>query len=58
MVNVINADNNIVGTNSNLTNEFQMSDPNLKWLKATIEYMERSQDRFKINKKDLNKIQK
>ena len=33
MVNAIDVDNIIVGTNSSLTSEFQMSDPNLRWLK-------------------------
>ena len=58
MVNSIDVDNNILGINSSLTNEFQMPDPNLKWLKIVIESKERSQDIYKIIKKDLNNIQK
>ena len=49
MVNSIDVDNNIVGTNISLTNEFQMSDPNLKWLKSIIETKERSQNKYKIS---------
>ena len=58
MVNSVDVDNNIVGTNSSMTNEFQMSVPNLKWLKTIIETKERSQNKYQINKKDLNNIQK
>ena len=53
MVNAIELDNNIIGINSSLTNEFQMSDPNLKLLKTIKESNERSQESLKINKKDL-----
>ena len=59
MVNLINVDNNIVGTIISLTNVIQMSDPNLKRLRTIIESQERSQEKSKINKKDLeNNIQK
>ena len=44
MVNSINKDNAIVGTISSLANEFQMSDPNLKWLRTIIEFQKRSQE--------------
>ena len=35
-INAISANNKIIGTNSSLTSEFQMSDPNLRWLKNII----------------------
>ena len=35
-----------------------MSDQNLKWLKTIIQAKERSKKKYKINKKDLNNIQK
>ena len=59
MVNSIDMDNNIVGTNISLTGDFQMSDPKLKWLKTIIETKGLSPEGLKINKKDLkNNIQK
>ena len=57
MLNSIKVDRGIVGTNIRLTDEFQMSDLNLKWLKTIIQAKERSQDKYKTNKKDLNNIQ-
>ena len=35
-----------------------MSDPNLKWLKTIIQAKERSKNKYKVNKKDLNNIQR
>ena len=36
MINSIAVDHEIVGTNSRLNNEYQMSDPNLKWIRDII----------------------
>ena len=58
MVKSIVVDQGIVGTNSSLTYEFQMSDPNLKWPKTIIQAKESNQDRYKIDKKGLNNIKK
>ena len=51
MVNSINVDNIIVGTNSSLTSEFQMSDPNLRWLKNIIISKKTNKDKFKTRQK-------
>ena len=59
MVNSNDMVNSIVGTNSSLTGEFQMSDPNLKRLKTIIETKRLRLEGLKINIKDLkNNIQK
>ena len=50
--------NNIVGTNSKLTGEFQMSDINLRWLKEVIRQRNASDGRSKIVRKGLNVTQK
>ena len=46
MVNSIDVDQGIWGTNSSLTDEYQMSDPNLKWLKNIIQGNKRSQSKY------------
>ena len=58
MANSIDADQGIACTNSSLTDEYKMCDPNLKWLKTIIQAKERSQNKYKVNKKDFNNIQK
>ena len=58
VLNSIDIDQSIVGTNSSLTDGYQMSDPNLKWLKTIIQAKERSKNKYKVNKKDLNNIQR
>ena len=54
MVNAINVDNNIIGTNNSLISDFQMSDPNLKWLKTIIVSKGPTKERFILYKKDPN----
>ena len=58
MVNSIVVDQGIVGTNSRLTDENQMSDPNLKRMKTIIQAKERSGNKIKINKNYLNIVRK
>ena len=50
LVNAIDVDNIIVGTNSNLSSEFQMSDPNLRWLKNIILAKKTSKEKFELDK--------
>ena len=45
--------NNVVGTNSKLTSEYQMSDPDLKWLKEVIHQRDANNGRAKIARKGL-----
>ena len=48
--------NNIIGTNSSLTSDYQMSDPNLKWLKHIIVSKPNIKEMPKLDKKDPNTI--
>ena len=52
MVNAIDVDNTIVGTNSNLSSEFQMSDSNLRWFKNIILAKRTSKEKFELDKRD------
>ena len=54
MVNSIGVNNNIIGTNSSLTSEFQVPDPNLRWLKNIITSKRTNKERFELDKKDPN----
>ena len=56
MINSITIDHEIVGTNSRLTNEYQMSDPNLRWIRNII--ISKSSSGKKVPKKNLDTIQK
>ena len=57
--NSIDLDHDIVGTNSRLTDEYQMSDPNLRWIKTIIKDRDMNKNKIKINKKELeNNMQK
>ena len=56
--NSLEIDHECVGTNSRLTDEHHMSDPNLKWIKTIIQARDRSQNKIKVNIKELNNIQK
>ena len=49
---------NIVGINSKLTSEYQMSDGNLRWLKEVIQQRETNNDRPKTKRKGLIPTQK
>ena len=53
MANSIEIDQGIVGTNSSLTDDYQMFDQNLKWLNTIIKAKERSGNKIKVNKKLL-----
>ena len=48
--------NNIIGTNSSLTSDYQMSDPNLKWLKQIILSKPNIKELPKLDKNDPNTI--
>ena len=50
--------NNIVGTNSKFSSEYQMSDVNLRWLKEVIRQRDASNGRPKITRKGLIPTQK
>ena len=50
--------NNIVDTNSKWTNEYQMSDTNLRWLKEVIRQRDANNGRPKITRKGLISTQK
>ena len=50
--------NNIVGTNSKLTSEYQTSDVNLRWLNKVIRQRDLSNGRPKITRKSLIPTQK
>ena len=58
MLNSFDIDQGIVGTNSSLMEEYQMSDPSLKWLRPIIQAKEPSQNKYIVSKKDFNNIQK
>ena len=58
MINSITIDHEVVGTNSRLTNEYQMSDPNLRWIKNIINYKSSNGNKIKVPKKNLDTIQK
>ena len=49
--NTIEVNNYIIGTNSSLTSEYQMSDPNLKWLKPIIMSKETIKEILRLDKK-------
>ena len=57
MVNSIVVDQGIVGIYSKLP-DGQMTDPNLKWIELIIQKKERSENKIKVSKKDLNNVQK
>ena len=48
--------NNIIGTNSSLTSDYQMSDPNLKWLKQIILSRPNINELPKLDKNDPHTI--
>ena len=58
MINSIALNHNIVGSNSRLTNEYQMSDPNLKWISDIIKSNANSGSKVKVTKKNLDATQK
>ena len=58
MINFITIDHEVVGINSRLTNEYQMSDPNLRWIRNIIISKSSSGNKFKVPKKNLDTIQK
>ena len=58
MINSIALNHIIVGTNSRLTNEYQMSDPNLKWISDIIKSNANSGSKVKVTKKNLDATQK
>ena len=58
MINSITIDHEIVGTNSRLTNEYQMSDPNLRWIRNIIISKSNNGSKIKVPKKDLDTIHK
>ena len=51
-INAIEVDHNIIGTNSSLTSDYQMSDQNLRWLKQIITSKVTIKDIPKLDKKD------
>ena len=57
-INSINIDHEIVGTNSRLTNEYKMSDPNLRWIRNIINSKPSDGSKIKVPKKDLDTIHK
>ena len=55
----INEPSDIIGTNSRITCHYQMSDPNLRWIKELIIKRDQNNGRTpKVNKKELVNVQK
>ena len=55
-INAIEVDHDIIGTNSSLTSEYQMSDSNLRWLKQIILSNKTIKEIPKMDKADPNTI--
>ena len=50
----VNEPSDIIGTNSKISSNYQMSDPNLRWIKDLITKKDKKNGRLpKLNKKDL-----
>ena len=58
MINSIVVNHEIVGTNSRLTDKYQISDPNLKWIRDIMKSKDSSRKKAKVNNKDLTTVQK